>query len=247
MKSIHLILILAVTSLCAECESKENLLYPKDAVRFSQDFIISIKSEMPYEAFRDTLRSIDLDQLSKDLITSDQKLAFWINTYNAMVQTKIRDNQEAFKDQETFFKTADQELGTLKVSLDDIETGILRRKKVDKNSKFVDRFKVDVLDPRIHFTLNCGATSCPPIAFYSVENLNNDLALAEESFVTQTSKYSKATNTLEISELFNWFEEDFGGKEGVLTLMKRLKIIDEETNPTIAYTPYDWNLDLENE
>ena len=37
---------------------------------------------------------------------------------------------------------------------------------------------VDVIDFRIHFALNCGAKSCPPIAFYSYDKINDQLDLA---------------------------------------------------------------------
>ena len=39
------------------------------------------------------------------------------------------------------------------------------------------------LDPRIHFTLNCGATSCPPIRVYSAPNLDSQLNRAAASFL----------------------------------------------------------------
>lgn len=246
MKILYLLFIFAAINLFSRCENDVTLLYPKEPVRFSQDFILYIKSEMPYQAFRDTLAHLDLEKLNSDLNTSDKKLAFWINTYNSMVQAKIRDDVDAFEDQDAFFKTANQNLGNIKVSLDQIETGILRKKKTEGNTKFTEKFQVDKLDPRIHFTLNCGATSCPPIAFYSAENLDKDLATAEESFVSQTCKYDAASNTLELSELFKWFEEDFGGKDGVLNMMVRLNIISDGVNPTIQYTPYNWNLDLDN-
>jgi hypothetical protein len=242
----YVIVLAAILSIFAKCDTPKETVYPKNAIAFSQNFLIAIKTEQPYDLYRDTLRNIDLKQLQSELATADQKLAFWINTYNAMVQAKIRDDQKQFDDRDKFFKTEDQMIGGVELSLDQIENGIMRRQTVSSNKQFVEAFQVDRVDPRIHFTLNCGATSCPPVAYYSVENLDKDLSLAEASYVTQTSSYNAESNTLEISELFDWFEADFGGKKGVLEVMKRLEIIPQDADPKITYAPYNWNLDIDN-
>lgn len=60
-------------------------------------------------------------------------------------------------------------------TLDDIEHGILRSNS-NMNMQLGDsrmKFIMDKpLDPRIHFTLNCGAKSCPPILVYTPELLD---------------------------------------------------------------------------
>ena len=38
------------------------------------------------------------------------------------------------------------------------------------------------VDPRIHFALNCGAASCPPIRVYTPERLEFGLAAAASAF-----------------------------------------------------------------
>lgn len=246
MKFNFFILLAGFMCTMARCQNDDATLYPKNAVRFSQDFLLAIKTEQPYEAFRDTLKKLDLDALKAELKSPEQKLAFWINAYNALVQAKIRDNKDAFSDRAHFFHTADQIIGGTKLSLDDIETGILRRRKRKNATHFIATFKVDRLDPRIHFTLNCGATSCPPVAFYSPEKLNEELAAAETSFVTQTSSYDAVSNTVTVSELFSWYADDFGGKQGIYALLERLRIIPVLSHPEIRYSPYNWNLDTEN-
>jgi hypothetical protein len=245
MRLIHFFLFALISTTFGNCQSSKSL-YPNDPIYFSQNFLLAMKTEQAYGAYRDTLAQIDLTKLKADLNNPEKKLAFWINTYNSLVQAKIRDNVEAFKDQESFFKTADQHIGGIALSLDDIESGILRKKERTHDKKFFRDFQVEKLDPRIHFTLNCGATSCPPIAFYSPEGLDKELAAAEESFVTQTSKFNGPTNTIELSELFKWYEDDFGGNLAIIGLLQRLKIVPPATLPQFQYTPYDWHLDVEN-
>ncbi|OFZ09315.1 MAG: hypothetical protein A3D92_13810 [Bacteroidetes bacterium RIFCSPHIGHO2_02_FULL_44_7] len=246
MKGTYLFLIVAGLCTFARCQDHAESVYPKNAVAFSQNFLLAIKTEQPYGTFRDTLKTIDLGRLEKELRSPEQKLAFWINTYNSLVQAKIRDDVSAFEDQSNFFKTADQEIGGTKVSLDDIESGILRLQPRSTNKAFFKTFRVAQIDPRIHFTLNCGATSCPPVAFYSPEKLEEELAAAELSFVTQTSKYDAVENQVTISELFDWYAADFGGKAGVIQLLKRLGIVPQAVEPEIRYSTYDWHLDIEN-
>jgi hypothetical protein len=43
------------------------------------------------------------------------------------------------------------------------------------------------VDPRIHFALNCGAKSCPPIRVFSPKNLERGLQLAAEGFLRDTT------------------------------------------------------------
>ena len=41
---------------------------------------------------------------------------------------------------------------------------------------------VDPKDKRIHFALNCGAKSCPPIRVFAPENVDTSLQKAAEAF-----------------------------------------------------------------
>lgn len=235
-----------MSSSLANCQNSDNTLYPKDPLTFSEDLFLSIRTEQDYSAYVDTLERIDLDRLETDLNSHDKKVAFWINTYNSLVQIKARSNPSAFEDQDAFFKSTDILFGTTYVSLDQIENGIMRRKAQGSESSFIERFEFDKVEPRIHFTLNCGATSCPPIAYYDYSKLDEQLSTAEAYFVKSNSSYSPTSNTLTTSEIFKWFEDDFGGREGVIALMKKYNVISSTITPVIKYTPYDWNLNLNN-
>ncbi len=70
-------------------------------------------------------------------------------------------------------------------------------------------------DPRIHFALNCGARSCPPIRRYSADSVLADLELA-------TAAYLEAETTVEpngrvtLPGLMKLYLADFGGRDGAL-------------------------------
>jgi hypothetical protein len=223
---------------------EEALLYPKNIVHFSQDFYLAIKYEEPIAGFLDTLSRLNVDQLSTDLTIDNIKLAFWINIYNSLVQSKLLNDEKSFANQEQFFKNKDLVIGGCKISLDEIEHGIIRG--VDSNSDLVNKFKLNKLDYRIHFTMNCGASSCPAIAYYKPETLEEDLNAAEQVFVSANSSYDSLSNVLLTSELFNWFQTDFNGEKGVLELMRTHGVIQENTTPILKYESYNWELKSKN-
>lgn len=198
----------------------------------------------PYAAYIDTLAKIDTDRLQKELNSDQFRLPFWINMYNALVQVKIKEGSENYNDRNVFFETKDLSIGGKKLSLNDIENGILR--KTAKNNEFISSFELEKKDYRIHFALNCGASACPPIAFYSAQNIESELTMAEEVFILAGSTYTKESNTVQISELFKWFKDDFGGEDGILELLKKHKIISDTSGVKIMYTPYDWTLNTDN-
>merc|ERR1719291_802631 len=83
-------------------------------------------------------------------------------------------------------------VGGLLFTLDEIEHGVLRCNKghpKDEKPMFTDEARkslsLSFLDPRIHFALNCGATSCHPIRVYQKEKLDQQLNMAAKSFVNQ--------------------------------------------------------------
>jgi len=224
--------------------SDKSYFYPNDLMYFSQDFYLAVRYEEPLEAYVDTLSKLDPELLSKDLNSYNKRLAFWINVYNSLVQVKILADEKSFEDQEQFFNSKDLVVAGTKVSLNDLEHGILRLK--DSDNALVKKFKLDSLDYRIHFTMNCGAASCPAIAYYKPETIQEDLTVAENLFIVQSSVYDTLSNTLEVSELLKWFSEDFGGDQGIYKVMVKNNIIVENVNPKIIYKPYDWELKSRN-
>ena len=259
MKIVLFLASLVTAGLFVGCNDSPKHLFAKDPIQFSQDYLMALKTGKAHEKYSDTLATIDVIKLAEELNSKEKQLAFWINTYNALVQQKIKEDTATYRDASIFFKERNLEIGGQFISLDDLENGILRGKKVNKivtstpstgsgtpGTDIIEQFRLEKIEPRIHFALNCGATSCPPVAFYSDNQLDEQLSLAEASFVQSSSFYTPETNTLEISEIFKWFEEDFNGRKGVFELMAKYEILPENTSPTIKYTPYDWSLTLEN-
>ena len=71
------------------------------------------------------------------------------------------------------------------------------------------------VDPRVHFALNCGARSCPPVSCYSGETLDEELRLAATGFCEDDANVSVTADasTVRLSMLFEWYRGDFGATD----------------------------------
>ena len=223
-------------------------------IGLSQEILLSVKLNRPADQLLlklTRLNNQNLNQLDNDTL----KKTFWINIYNAFIQLLLKENEAKYEDKKTFFSKKSILIGTELLSLDNIEHGILRRSKIKWGlglltnpfpGKFEKANRVSVLDFRIHFALNCGAKSCPPIAFYKTEILEDQLNMATKSYLLATTNYSKEENTIFLPAIMNWFRYDFLKENSFTGLLKKYKIIPEQSNPIIKFSNYNWELLLGN-
>jgi hypothetical protein len=233
-----------------EVEASQNKL-----VQLSQDFMYASKTGEETAGLITQLQQISMNDLQSTIKTDEEKKAFWINLYNAYTQAALKNNPEQYKDRGKFFGSKKIEIAGEKFSLDDIEHDILRRSKIKWGLGHLNKFfpgktekalRVDKLDYRLHFALNCGAKSCPPIAFYKPENINQQLDVATKAYLRGEAEYDEATNTVKLPTLMSWFRRDFGGKRKVIALLQQLSIIPADKKPKIKFKEYDWTLYLQN-
>jgi len=224
-------------------------------VQLSQDYLYATKTGSDAEALFAQLRQLDYGSLVSSLQTDNQKKAFWINLYNAYTQYFLRKNPDQYKDRGSFFKAKQINVAGKMFSLDDIEHGILRRSKIKWSlghlnklfpSKTEKELRVEKLDYRIHFALNCGAKSCPPIAYYNDNTLDAQLNLATKAYLSGEAEYDSAANTVKVPKLMSWFRRDFGGKKGIINILKGNGVLPAGVKPKIEFKDYDWNLYLDN-
>lgn len=165
--------------------------------------------------YKQALASADLTILK----TEAEKTAFWINVYNGLTNYWIitKGIQKSMMEQPLLVMFAQMVVGGYKMTLDDIEHGILRsnRRSTYKlwrqfsNKDTRNQLKVAQVDYRIHFALNCGAKSCPPVAFYDADKLDEQLKLAEENFVAQEFLVDDAQKVISCSKIFWLYKKDF--------------------------------------
>jgi hypothetical protein len=226
-----------------------------DHIKLSEDFLYAAKTGDTTARFIDTLKNTNEHLLAAELNTDHKRLAFWLNIYNGFTQVILKKDPNQYKTRGAFFSSRQIIIAGKRLSLDDIEHGILRHSTIKWSegylsallpSSFERKFRVEKLDYRIHFALNCGAKSCPPIAFYEPNMIDQQLTLAAKVYLKGECTYDATKNTVEVPALMGWFRHDFGGKSNILTILKQNKIIPQDSDPTIIFKKYDWSLYLNN-
>lgn len=221
--------------------------------KISETLLLAIKTNKEISNYISELENYDFEKLSNHLIDDNHKKAFWINCYNSFFQIlrKAKKSGMASRKPE-IYKEKHILIAGEKLSLDDIEHGILRRFRYKYSlgylpnifaPNFIKNWAVSTLDYRIHFALNCGAKSCPPIAFYSPDRIEQQLNLATASFLeTETSVID---NEVHITRLFKWYLNDFGGKTGIRKILnEKLKRNFDEYK--LVFSEYSWEEALDN-
>jgi Protein of unknown function, DUF547 len=186
------------------------------------------------------------------------RLAFWINVYNALVLHGVL----AFGVRRTvhrtwnFFGRAAYRVGAGVFTLDEIEHGLLRNNATRVfppwpvlSTKDPRRaLAVAPVDPRIHFALNCGARSCPPIGAYRPAALDGQLELATRSFVSAEVTLDDR-GRVACSKLFRWYGRDFGSPAALRDFLLRhlddgpvKAALSAGAPPCQAFRPYSWAL-----
>ena len=214
---------------------------PFNAQQFSKDLKIQKLNYQSQTTINWILVERHITSLSnfpiETLVTDNQKKTFWINVYNGLTNYIIIKEpiKKQMKEVEGIFKKQIIIINAIPFSLDDIEHGILRRnarKKLKDNSPILSLL-VNQLDYRIHFALNCGATSCPAIAFYTLNDIDAELAMAEKAFVDSSFLIDDTQKTIHCSEIFKWYREDFGER-----FLDDVQYI----GYTIDFMEYDWKV-----
>jgi hypothetical protein len=178
--------------------------------------------------------------------SSDQRLAFWINTYNAYMvhrvlkQYPINSVKTATLIPFAVFKKRFIPSGIVegtKLSLDAVEHQIIRK-----------RFD----EPRIHFALVCAAVSCPSLRgeAYRGADLGSQLDDQGHGFLGDSAKnrYNAGQNKLYLSKIFDWFKGDFRQSAGSVKAFVAPYLPDdarqalESGKARISYLKYDWSL-----
>jgi hypothetical protein len=237
--------------------------YVKDA-RVNYEGFINSRAE--FETFLRALGSVDENDFEN--WTQEQRLAFWINAYNAFTIKAIINHypiKRSFSLIGIFYAPPNSILqikgvwtklqfraaGKM-VTLDEIEHQILRK---------------EFNEPRIHMAINCASISCPDLSdeAYVPERLEQQLAEASINFVNNPEKgvyVDEQSGKVKFSKIFKWFGDDFINNFGNKKLFNNYSLKENavlnftsdylESQQTkeylmknrlkIGYLGYDWHL-----
>jgi hypothetical protein len=188
--------------------------------------------------------SKEVGEVSKEAYeawSKEEKIAFWINAYNAFTVQTIVDHYPTKSIKKIPNVWGEKRFLVLgeKRSLNQIEHDILRKE-----------FK----EPRIHFALVCASIGCPALkdSPYTGKDLNSQLDSQVRDFLSDKSKavYDEKTGTLQLSPIFKWYGEDFkefGGVLGFISLKAKHYLPNEmegkiTPKTKISWLGYNWDL-----
>ncbi len=203
-----------------------------------------------YDAFRDAAAFrrylTSLERASLAGADEDERLAFWINVYNAYTIQLIVQH-----DERESIRNIDRTLGFLRLkgpwsepivraagrtlSLDEVEHRIIRK---------------DFHDPRIHFALVSAAKGSPPLRAEAYTGAELDRQLFEQGtrFLKDTTKNQIETRFPRLSPIFTYYKSDFGNSRSEVGAFLATWF-DGETKKRLESgrfgmreLPFDWSL-----
>ncbi|XP_059655224.1 uncharacterized protein LOC132302407 [Cornus florida] len=169
----------------------------------------------------------DLHRVNMLALSADEKLAFFLNLYNAMViHAVIRiGHPEGVIDGKSFYSDFQYIVGGHPYSLTTIKNGILRSNRRPPYS-LVKPFgagdkRLELafpkVNPLIHFGLCDGTRSSPTVRFFTPQGVEAELRrAAREFFQRDGMEVDLAKRTVKLSRIIKWFNVDFGQEKQIL-------------------------------
>ena len=197
---------------------------------------VSASGNVNYKSLKNETSKLNvyLSEIEKikvsDLSGRNEKMAFWINAYNAYTLKLILKNYPLSK-------------------ITDLNGGKpwdVKWIKLDGKTLSLNNIENDILRPvykdaRIHFAVNCAAKSCPPLLnkAWTAKNLESNFQTQTKKFVNDPNFNKISKKKVEISKIFEWYGEDFGNLVDFLNKYSLTKI---NSNAKINFVDYNWSL-----
>ncbi|KAJ0966817.1 hypothetical protein J5N97_023734 [Dioscorea zingiberensis] len=204
----------------------------------------------------------DLQRVDIFTLSADERMAFFLNLYNAMViHAVIKIGPPGLIDRRAFFSEFHYIIGGYPYSPSSIKNGILRSnrrqpyslaKPFGTGDKRLELAPPNV-NPLIHFGL-CDATrSSPAVKFFSAQGVEAELRYAaREFFLGDGVDVDLEKRTVYLTRIIKWYSADFGqdkdilkwilnyldaNKAGLLT-----HLLNDGGPVSIVYQNFDWSL-----
>jgi hypothetical protein len=192
----------------------------------------------PLDRYLLRLREVKVARLP----SREERLAFWINAYNACVLKGVLDHYplKSVRNVRGFFGRMLYPVGGKQLTLDEIEA----------EGRALG-------DWRIHFALVCASSSCPLLRSeaYVSDRLDDQLVDQVRGFLADPSRglrNEEASGVLWLSKIFQWHAKDFV-PAAPLTVEALLPVISPYLDPTLAqaiqqrrpkakFLDYDWSI-----
>lgn len=174
------------------------------------------------------------------LATHHERLALWINAYNAFAIKGILDHYSpmSYVGRYRYFIGRDYQVGGATINLYNLERQVL-----------IKQFQ----EPLIHFAIVCASTSCPKLQtwVYEPDQLEHQLDRVARDFINDPTRnrFDRTNKVASLSMIFKWFDNDFSRAAGSVLAYIAHYVSDPELvqdlmrlDYRIEYLDYDWSL-----
>lgn len=162
--------------------------------------------------------------------SKNDKLAYYINLYNAGTVKLIVDNYptKSIKDIKSPWDKDIIAIGDTMYSLGYIEHKVLRKMN----------------EPRIHFAINCASYSCPKLVnkAFLADTMDAQLETAAIDFIADKKRNVISANKVELSEIFKWFKSDFTENTTLIGFINKYSTTQVKDGAKVKYIDYNWSL-----
>ncbi len=202
----------------------------------------------------------ELERIDPRAISDDgARVAFWLNVYNALLLDELTRNprQGSLLRHRGLFNSAAYCVGGDDYSLNAIEHGVLRlnarppyalRRALSGSDPRL-RSAPSKLDRRIHFALNCGAASCPPIRPYTSAGCDAELEGVTRAYLRAETSLDRERNRVELPNLLKLYSADFGDKRhalaftaGYLADDDAAWVAERSERVKVGFNRFDWTI-----
>jgi len=234
---IALLLVLPLSALAADVRVINALLDGVFEAHVKDGYVDypQIARNVRFHKYLEAIADFDVETLVDD----KERLAFWINAYNALAIKQIVDGQSPIGTigRMKFFRTTNHRVGGRSLDLRSIESDILFRMK----------------EPRVHFAIVNSSYSAPRLrsGAYRADELEQQLEDNTRDFLTDNRKnrYSNTLRQVKLSPIFEEHKGDFGGDDKSVLEFISHYVADEALATDLAaggysikYLEYDWSI-----
>ena len=181
-----------------------------------------------------------LNRVDPGRLSAGDRLAFWINAYNAFAVTGILDGYapDTLFGRYRYFIAREYSIGGQPVNLYNLEREIL-----------IAQFH----EPRVHFAIVCASASCPKLQSWAYEGqpLDEQLNRVTSEFVNDPlrNRFDRSRKVASLSMIFKWFAKDFEARSGSILAYVGEHVQDPSLRQdllagdyTVEFLDYDWHL-----
>jgi len=228
----------------AQNKNDQHLLFTQILNDYVQQGLVSyinLKEDKRLDKYLEQLENTNPD----NLLTNEDKLAFWINAYNAFTLKFIIEEYpiESINDLHWGGLYLGSLLGT---TVWDDEKIIINGTSLSLNNIEHDIARKKFNEERVHFAMVCASYSCPSLRNEAYEGFELNEQLNEQArifFNDETkNKFDLKKRTAYLSKILDWYSSDFGNDDQSI-LLYISQFLDSEIADDIRRNSSQWEID----